>query len=118
MALVCGNSLDLPIAMFGVHAAGAQAVPINPAYTTRELAHILSDAHVGDAIAEAVGRVPPRDRDRVDRETGSKNPGALCARIEPQDVRREPDRPAVTRARARLSTTTKSPRPSNRLLFR
>ena len=44
VALVCGNSLDLPIAMFGVHAAGAQAVPINPAYTTRELAHILSDA--------------------------------------------------------------------------
>src|SRR3974390_3535254 len=53
------------------------------------------EAHVGDAIAEAVGRVPPRDRDRVDRETGGKNPGALCARIEPQDVRREPDRPAV-----------------------
>lgn len=44
VALICGNSLDLPIAMFGVHAAGAQAVPINPAYTVRELAHILSDA--------------------------------------------------------------------------
>lgn len=44
VALVCGNSLDLPIALFGVHAAGAQAVPINPAYTTRELTHILSDA--------------------------------------------------------------------------
>ena len=51
---------------------------------------------MGHAIAEAVGRVPPRDRDRVDRETGGKNPGALCARIEPQDVRREPDRSAVT----------------------
>jgi len=44
VALVCGNSLDLPIAMFAVHAAGAQAVPINPAYTARELGHILSDA--------------------------------------------------------------------------
>ncbi|OGA66916.1 MAG: hypothetical protein A3G81_29920 [Betaproteobacteria bacterium RIFCSPLOWO2_12_FULL_65_14] len=44
VALILGNSLDMPIAMFGVHAAGAQAVPINPAYTTRELSHILSDA--------------------------------------------------------------------------
>jgi long-chain acyl-CoA synthetase len=44
VALVCGNSLDMPIAMFAVHAAGAQAVPINPAYTTRELSSILADA--------------------------------------------------------------------------
>jgi len=44
VALVCGNSLDLPIAMFAAHAAGAQAVPINPAYTARELGHILADA--------------------------------------------------------------------------
>lgn len=44
VALVCGNSLDMPIAMFAAHAAGAQAVPINPAYTTRELSYILGDA--------------------------------------------------------------------------
>jgi long-chain acyl-CoA synthetase len=44
VALVCGNSLDMPIAMFAIHAAGAQAVPINPAYTTRELSYILYDA--------------------------------------------------------------------------
>lgn len=44
VALLLGNSLDMPIAMFGVHAAGAQAVPVNPAYTARELSHILSDA--------------------------------------------------------------------------
>jgi long-chain acyl-CoA synthetase len=44
VALVCGNSLDMPIATFAAHAAGAQAVPINPAYTTRELEHILRDA--------------------------------------------------------------------------
>ena len=36
VALVCGNSIDMPLAMFAVHAAGAQAVPINPAYTARE----------------------------------------------------------------------------------
>ena len=44
IALVCGNSLDLPVAMFAVHTARARAVPINPAYTARELGHILADA--------------------------------------------------------------------------
>ena len=44
VALICGNSLDIPVAMFAVHAAGAQAVPINPTYTARELSHILADA--------------------------------------------------------------------------
>lgn len=44
VALVCANSLDLPIAMFGAHAAGAQAVPVNPTYTERELRYILTDA--------------------------------------------------------------------------
>jgi long-chain acyl-CoA synthetase len=44
VALVCGNSLDMPIGMFGAHAAGAQAVPINPSYTARELSYILEDA--------------------------------------------------------------------------
>ena len=44
VALVCANSLDMPIAMFAAHAAGAQAVPINPAYTERELSYILEDA--------------------------------------------------------------------------
>ena len=44
VALVCGNSLEMAVAMFAVHAAGAQAVPINPVYTVRELTHILKDA--------------------------------------------------------------------------
>ncbi len=44
VALVGANSLDVPIAMFGAHAAGAQAVPINPTYTERELGYILKDA--------------------------------------------------------------------------
>ena len=44
VALVCGNSIDMPIAMFAAHASGAQAVPINPAYTARELSYILRDA--------------------------------------------------------------------------
>lgn len=32
-----GNSIDMAIAMFAIHAAGAQAVPINPLYTAREV---------------------------------------------------------------------------------
>jgi long-chain acyl-CoA synthetase len=53
VALVCGNSLDMPIAMFAVHAAGAQAVPINPAYTARELSYILGDAEPTAIVYDA-----------------------------------------------------------------
>lgn len=61
VALVCGNSLDLPVAMFAAHAAGAQAVPINPTYTARELSHILGDAEVGVVVYddEIAGTIEP-----------------------------------------------------------
>jgi long-chain acyl-CoA synthetase len=61
VALVCRNSLDMPIAMFGVHAAGGQAVPINPAYTTRELSYILADAAPSAIVydAEVAATVEP-----------------------------------------------------------
>ncbi len=61
VALVCGNSLDMPIAMFAIHAAGAQAVPINPAYTTRELSYILGDAEPAAIVydAEVAATVEP-----------------------------------------------------------
>ncbi len=44
VALVLGNSIEMAIAMFAAHAAGAQATPINPIYTGRELAFIVNDA--------------------------------------------------------------------------
>ena len=44
VALLMQNSADLCIAMFAVHAANAQAVPLNPLYTARELGEILEDA--------------------------------------------------------------------------
>jgi len=44
VAFVLGNSLDICIAYFGVHAAGCQAVPLNPLYTPRELEQMLGDA--------------------------------------------------------------------------
>ena len=61
VALVCGNSLGLPIAMFAVHAAGAQAVPVNPTYTARELGEILADADVQVVVfdAEVAATVEP-----------------------------------------------------------
>lgn len=44
VALFMGNSIDMAIAMFAVHAAGAQAVPLNPLYSEREAGYILGDA--------------------------------------------------------------------------
>jgi long-chain acyl-CoA synthetase len=43
-AMVLGNSLDICVAYFGIQAAGAQAVPLNPLYTPRELEQMLGDA--------------------------------------------------------------------------
>lgn len=53
IALICGNSLEMPIALFAVHAAGCQAVPVNPAYTARELTHILGDSEPAVVIHDA-----------------------------------------------------------------
>jgi long-chain acyl-CoA synthetase len=44
VALVMGNGIDICVAMFAAHAAGAQVVPLNPLYTGRELGLILEDA--------------------------------------------------------------------------
>lgn len=44
VAIVLPNSLEICIATFAVHAAGAQVVPLNPLYTERELEAILLDA--------------------------------------------------------------------------
>ncbi len=44
VALVMANSIDIAIATFAVQAAGAQVVPLNPAYTASELGPMLADA--------------------------------------------------------------------------
>ena len=44
VAILLANSNDAAIAIFAAHAAGAQAVPLNPAYTASELGPILADA--------------------------------------------------------------------------
>jgi long-chain acyl-CoA synthetase len=53
VALILGNSLEAAVATFAVHAAGAQLVPLNPAYTARELREILADAAPSVVLYEA-----------------------------------------------------------------
>jgi len=44
VAILLGNSLDITIAGFAIHAARAQLVPLNPIYTAHELEPLLRDA--------------------------------------------------------------------------
>ena len=53
VALLMGNSADIAIATFGVQAAGAQVVPLNPAYTASELAPMLADADPAAVIFDS-----------------------------------------------------------------
>ena len=53
VAILMGNSNEAAIAIFAAHAAGAQAVPLNPAYTASELGPILADAAPRVIIADA-----------------------------------------------------------------
>jgi long-chain acyl-CoA synthetase len=46
VAIVLGNSVDTCIALFGTHAARAQAVPLNPLYTEHELRPLFADAQL------------------------------------------------------------------------
>ena len=61
VAMVLGNSLDICVAYFAVHAIGAQIVPLNPLYTARELTQILRDA---DPIALRHYRARDRSEER------------------------------------------------------
>ena len=59
VALLMGNSIDMCIAMYAIHAAPAQAVPLNPAYTAPELLPMLEEAGVSaivhdEALADLV----------------------------------------------------------------
>ena len=53
VALLMANSADIAIATFAVQAAGAQVVPLNPAYTASELAPMLADADVALVVCDA-----------------------------------------------------------------
>lgn len=44
VAIMLPNLLQYPVAMFGIHRAGAVVVNVNPLYTARELKHVLNDS--------------------------------------------------------------------------
>ena len=50
VAMLMGNSIDVCIAMFAIHAARAEAVPLNPVYTASELLPMLEDAEVSAMV--------------------------------------------------------------------
>ena len=53
IAILLPNSIEICIATYSAHAAGAQVVPLNPLYTERELEAILADAAPAVLIHEA-----------------------------------------------------------------
>lgn len=62
VALIMANAIDIAIAFYAVGAAGAQVVPLNPAYTAHELRPILQDADPSvivcdDALADVVAPI-------------------------------------------------------------
>ena len=53
IALVAGNSVHMAVTMLAAQAARGQIVPVNPAYTDRELAEILVDADPALVLCDA-----------------------------------------------------------------
>ncbi len=69
VAVLMGNSLDAAIAIYAVAAAGAQLVPLNPAYTMHELEPILLDADPVAIVCDAGLEIAVR---ALARRTGIK----------------------------------------------
>jgi len=64
------NSADAAIASFAVHAAGAQLVPLNPAYTVAELQPVIADAAPvailhDDDLADRLAQAAPAGLRRI-----------------------------------------------------
>lgn len=51
VAIVLGNVVEFAFTYFGALRAGLVVVPINPAYTSREMAHLLGDSGARVAVA-------------------------------------------------------------------
>jgi long-chain acyl-CoA synthetase len=71
VAILLPNSIEVCIAFFGAHAAGAIVVPLNPLYTERELADILADAAPTVVLFDATRR------DEISRIAAKLNIGHL-----------------------------------------
>ena len=89
----------MAVAMFAVHAARAQAVPINPIYTAREIGHILADSRP-EAVSHdgaITAAVQPR----------AEAAGARSGRDAYGPVRQEARRPRSRRTDARRFTANR-----------
>jgi long-chain acyl-CoA synthetase len=53
IAILLPNSIEICVATWAAHAAGAQVVPLNPLYTERELEAILADAAPAVLLVDA-----------------------------------------------------------------
>ncbi len=52
IAIISGNSIEFIFGTFAIYAAGAQAVPLNPSYTAREIREILIDSDPRAVLVE------------------------------------------------------------------
>jgi long-chain acyl-CoA synthetase len=55
VAIALPNTPDFAVAVFAVMRAGLVAVPVNPGYTPREMAHVLDDSGAALLITDAEG---------------------------------------------------------------
>ncbi|MGE5764260.1 MAG: AMP-binding protein, partial [Mycobacterium leprae] len=67
VALVLGNVPEFAVAYFGVLRAGLVAVPVSPAYTSRELTHVLADAEAALVVCRADASAAVRAAARATR---------------------------------------------------
>jgi long-chain acyl-CoA synthetase len=83
IALMCPNVFAFPIAMLGIHRAGAAQVNVNPLYTAHELRHQLEDAGTetivifagsSAALAEVIHETPVKTVITVDLGDGAGLP--------------------------------------------
>ena len=74
VAIVLPNGVDFAVAFWGALRAGAVVVPANPAYTARELDHILGDSGATFAVTPAgLARLPAPDAS--DEQAAALPPG-------------------------------------------
>ena len=61
VAIALPNSPDFAVSLFGVLRAGLVAVPVNPAFTARELRHVLADSGAAALVAGPDSRAAVED---------------------------------------------------------
>jgi len=81
VALVLGNTVGFAVAYFGVLRAGLVAVPLNPGYTTDELAYALADSGAAVVVAEEAvrGRLRSVQAVSVPPDLGSADLGSAVS---------------------------------------